>query len=417
MDQYSNYGGQQDPSSTGYNYQSYNDAYSQSGYTAPTNTSEYYYGGNNTPAGGNGNESSGTNPQPTAPPSASSQGYTSREGYEVNGYSSSYNYGNYPPSATSGNYQAGPGSSGGSTTQQYNGTNKTGYADRDNDYGDGPGYSSNKNPYDGYGGNYKSRENNREGYGPPSKDGSYDSYGNRPKDGSVVQTSTDTVYISNLSKDVTEEKLADYFGGLGMLKIDKKTQKPKIWIYYDKASGLPKGDATLTYEDPDSTAAAIKYFDNQPFLGQVIKVEMSVRKIASTGFRGGRSRGRGRGGFSGGRGGRGGPPPREGDWVCKANNFARRMECYKCHVPRAGAPGDGGSYGSRYSGSPRGGYRGRRGGGPSYGGSRYGDDDRGYGGGGYRNNDNGYGYDQGYGRQSKQDERQERRDNSRYRPY
>ncbi|CAG8604366.1 7875_t:CDS:2, partial [Gigaspora rosea] len=227
MDQYSNYGGQQDPSSTGYNYQSYNDAYSQSGYTAPTNTSEYYYGGNNTPAGGNGNESSGTNPQPTAPPSASSQGYTSREGYEVNGYSSSYNYGNYPPSATSGNYQAGPGSSGGSTTQQYNGTNKTGYADRDNDYGDGPGYSSNKNPYDGYGGNYKSRENNREGYGPPSKDGSYDSYGNRPKDGSVVQTSTDTVYISNLSKDVTEEKLADYFGGLGMLKIDKKTQKPK----------------------------------------------------------------------------------------------------------------------------------------------------------------------------------------------
>ncbi|CAG8789077.1 1981_t:CDS:2, partial [Racocetra fulgida] len=193
----------------------------QSGYTAPTNTSEYYYGNSNTPAGGNGNGSSGTNPQPTAPPSASSQGYTSRDGYEVSGYSSGYEYGNYPTPATSGNFQAGPGSSGGSTTQQYNssggynsGTNKTGYSDRDNDYGEGPGYGGNKNPYgDNYGGNYKSRENNREGgYGPSSKDGaSYDNFGNHPEDGSVVQKSTDTVYISNLSKEVTEEKLADYF--------------------------------------------------------------------------------------------------------------------------------------------------------------------------------------------------------------
>ena len=38
---------------------------------------------------------------------------------------------------------------------------------------------------------------------------------------------SDTIYISNLSKDVTEEKLAEKFGSLGMLKIDRKTQKPK----------------------------------------------------------------------------------------------------------------------------------------------------------------------------------------------
>lgn len=44
---------------------------------------------------------------------------------------------------------------------------------------------------------------------------------------SVVQTISDTIYISNLSKDVTEEKLAEKFGSLGMLKIDRKTQKPK----------------------------------------------------------------------------------------------------------------------------------------------------------------------------------------------
>lgn len=92
------------------------------------------------------------------------------------------------------------------------------------------------------------------------------------------------------------------------------------------------------------------------------------------------------------------------------------MECYKCHLPRGDVPGDDNGYSSRYSGSLRGGYRVRRGG-TSYG-SRYNDDDRAYGGNGYRNNDSGgHGYDQGYGKPSKQDDRQDRRDNSRYRPY
>ena len=50
-----------------------------------------------------------------------------------------------------------------------------------------------------------------------------DNYADEP----VVQTISDTIYISNLSKDVTEEKLAEKFGSLGMLKIDRKTQKPK----------------------------------------------------------------------------------------------------------------------------------------------------------------------------------------------
>jgi hypothetical protein len=50
----------------------------------------------------------------------------------------------------------------------------------------------------------------------------------------VVQTISDTIYISNLSKDVTEEKLAEKFGSLGMLKIDRKTQKPKSKLFISK---------------------------------------------------------------------------------------------------------------------------------------------------------------------------------------
>jgi RNA recognition motif-containing protein len=37
----------------------------------------------------------------------------------------------------------------------------------------------------------------------------------------------DTVYINNLPQDVTEDKLAAHFGSIGIIKMDKKTRKPK----------------------------------------------------------------------------------------------------------------------------------------------------------------------------------------------
>lgn len=37
----------------------------------------------------------------------------------------------------------------------------------------------------------------------------------------------DTIYISNLPQDVTEEKLAEHFGSIGIIKTDKKLRKPK----------------------------------------------------------------------------------------------------------------------------------------------------------------------------------------------
>lgn len=72
----------------------------------------------------------------------------------------------------------------------------------------------------------------------------------------------DTIYITNLPQDVTEEKLAEHFGSIGIIKTDKKLRKPKsklsflnhskksllisfshlVWIYVDKTTNLPKGD-------------------------------------------------------------------------------------------------------------------------------------------------------------------------------
>ena len=43
--------------------------------------------------------------------------------------------------------------------------------------------------------------------------------------------STDEVYIQGLPPDTNEAALAEYFGSIGLIKVDKKTRKPKIWLY------------------------------------------------------------------------------------------------------------------------------------------------------------------------------------------
>jgi hypothetical protein len=43
--------------------------------------------------------------------------------------------------------------------------------------------------------------------------------------------------------------------------MDKKTGKPKIWMYNDKSTGRPKGEATVTYDDAHSANSAISWFN------------------------------------------------------------------------------------------------------------------------------------------------------------
>jgi RNA-binding protein FUS len=46
-----------------------------------------------------------------------------------------------------------------------------------------------------------------------------------------------------------------------MIKTDKRTNLPKIWIYKDKSSGEGKGEATVTYDDEAAASAAIEWFN------------------------------------------------------------------------------------------------------------------------------------------------------------
>ncbi|UYV68396.1 FUS [Cordylochernes scorpioides] len=218
----------------------------------------------------------------------------------------------------------------------------------------------------------------------------------------------DTIFVSGLPEDVGETDLAEHFGSIGVIKIDKKTNKQKIWIYKDKHTGRGKGEATITYDDPPTATSAIDWFNGKDYKGSVITVQLAHRKPNAYGGRGGMRGGRGGGGgggYGGGGGGGGGGSGgggREGDWLCPNpgltleqldqpnwccrscgnNNFSWRNNCNLCHAnrPEGMGGGGGGGMGRGGGGMGRGGPMRGRGG---YGGGR-GGMDGGRGGGGYR---------------------------------
>jgi len=218
---------------------------------------------------------------------------------------------------------------------------------------------------------------------------------------------TDTIYFSGLPTDVSEDEVIKYFGQLGTIKLDKKKRPPtpKLWLYKDKATGVMKGDGTITYEDPFAAGSAVSWFNGKEFrAGFKMAVSLAQhRRQEPPGF-GGRGGYGGRGGGGGGYGGRGGggggyggdrggggyggdrgggdrggrggyddrggggggggggydqgpprggagpPPPkqgREGDWMCDCGNtnFSFRGKCNRCQAPRPSGGGGGGSSG------------------------------------------------------------------------
>ncbi|EEE69405.1 hypothetical protein OsJ_28765 [Oryza sativa Japonica Group] len=173
-----------------------------------------------------------------------------------------------------------------------------------------------------------------------------------------------SVYVCNLPPGTDETMLADYFGTIGLLKKDKRTGRPKIWIYRDKVTNEPKGDATVTYEDPHAASAAVEWFNNKDFHGSTIQVHIAESKNKDTydnsaslnnsaGLGGqdeldnGAGRGRGHGD------GPGKAWQQDGDWLCPNTscgnvNFAFRGVCNRCGAARpAGVSGSGAGGGGR----------------------------------------------------------------------
>ncbi|KAE8712745.1 Transcription initiation factor TFIID subunit 15b [Hibiscus syriacus] len=108
------------------------------------------------------------------------------------------------------------------------------------------------------------------------------------------------IYISNLPPDVTIEELKDLFGGIGQVgrikqKRGYKDQWPwNIKIYTDE-KGNQKGDAVLSYEDPQAAHSAGGFFNDHVMRGYTISVAMAEKTAPKVYDHGG-----GRGGYGGG---------------------------------------------------------------------------------------------------------------------
>ncbi|KAF5185633.1 Transcription initiation factor tfiid subunit, partial [Thalictrum thalictroides] len=177
-----------------------------------------------------------------------------------------------------------------------------------------------------------------------------------------------SIYICNLPHGTDENMLGEFFGTIGMLKKDKRTGRPKIWLYRDKSTNEPKGDATVTYEDPHAALAAVEWFNNKDFHGSIIGVYMAESKtkdepiiveeptVAAVDMVGqedvrdmneGTGKGRGRGDVAGK------AWQQDGDWMCPNTscsnvNFAFRGVCNRCGSARpTGASGTGAGAGGR----------------------------------------------------------------------
>ncbi|GLV32574.1 cabeza [Carabus blaptoides fortunei] len=83
----------------------------------------------------------------------------------------------------------------------------------------------------------------------------------------VVQE--DTVFVSGIDPAFTEEDIAQHFGAIGVIKIDKRSMKPKIWLYKDKVSGRSK-------EMTEVAVAAVDLAEDVAVTAEVEEVVVAV---------------------------------------------------------------------------------------------------------------------------------------------
>ena len=138
-----------------------------------------------------------------------------------------------------------------------------------------------------------------------------------PREPSQVQ-----IFIEGLPLNVRIPELVEYFSTVGKIKIDRESNKPRVWLYHDKRTGDPTGEATITYYDHETQIRALERFNGQRFMERyeltvtpsIVKVHMAKPPPKSVmGQRGRGGRGNSRGGSHSGGGFRGGGGHRRGE--------------------------------------------------------------------------------------------------------
>ena len=90
-------------------------------------------------------------------------------------------------------------------------------------------------------------------------------YGPRPDaDSESDNSDNNTIFVQGLGEGVSTDQVGEFFKQIGIIKTSKNTGKPMINLYTDKDTGKPKGEATVSFDDPPSAKAAIDWFDGIP---------------------------------------------------------------------------------------------------------------------------------------------------------
>ena len=111
----------------------------------------------------------------------------------------------------------------------------------------------------------------------------------------IVEASIMSIYVGNLSYDVTDEDLKSVFAEYGKIT--------RVHLPIDRESGRPRGFAFVEMTDEKEEDAAIEALDEAEWMGRALKVNKAKPRESSDSFGGGG----GRGGYKGGGGGGGRP--------------------------------------------------------------------------------------------------------------
>ena len=169
--------------------------------------------------------------------------------------------------------------------------------------------SGNRHGYEGSRGHGSERYSTSRSDGRDRERHDRKSESSTPREPSHVQ-----IFVEGLPLDVKIPDLVDHFSSVGKIKIDRESNKPRVWLYHDKRTGDPTGEATITYMDSDTQKRALDTYNGQRFRDRYeMKVTPSIVKphmarpppISARGHRGRGARGGPRGGPRGRGGQRG----------------------------------------------------------------------------------------------------------------